>query len=522
MLTLPSLMQRTARVFGGNIAIRDDEGNLTWTEFVERIARAAGMLRSLGLRRGERFAIVSRNTVRNAELMHAGYWLGAVPVPINYRLAPPEVAVVLEDAECRLLAIEDVFIKTLEQPPLGAWRSRAFCMSADASRTTLPRYDSMRDAATALEPNDPAEEDDAILLYTGGTTSRGKGVRITHRNILSNALQLARSMSVAENDVYLHVAPMFHSTDLKATSLSMLGGGHAFLPEFSPSNVLSAIERHRVTIASLVPTMILRILQDAGIGRQDLSSLRVITYGTSPMSPGWIRRTQEAFPGLDMHQCYGLTETAPVLAILDAADHRRALAGREDLLRAVGRPLPGVDILIVDDSGREVPPGASGEIIARGPQIAKGYHKRPRETAEAFQNGWFHTGDVGKMDEEGYLFILDRKKDMVVTGGENVYTSEVEAAISQHPEVREVAVIGIPDERYGEALFAVIVPAPGHALSADKIIAHCRTQIGGYKIPRRMAFVDALPKTAIGKIMKQDLRRIYRGGAPAVNITNGA
>ncbi|CAN0406138.1 unnamed protein product, partial [Phaeothamnion confervicola] len=225
----------------------------------------------------------------------------------------------------------------------------------------------------------------------------------------------------------------------------------------------------------------------------------------------WIRRTKQAFPGVAMQQVYGLTETSPVLAILDEHDHARALAGREDILRAGGRPIAGTDVRIVDEDGNELPPDGSGEILVRGPQVANGYHNRPRETHEAFRDGWFRTGDVGRLDAEGYLFVLDRKKDMIITGGENVYTSEVEAAIYQHPAVHEVAVIGVPDERFGEALCAVIVAAPGIAVTQEEIIAHCRGRIGGYKIPRRVKFVDALPKSAMGKVLKQDLRRTTIG-----------
>ena len=509
MLTMPSVLQRTARMFGSNIAIRDAEGDLSWATYLGRIARAAGMLQTLGLRPGERYAILCRNCVRQAELIYAGYWLGAVPVPINYRLAPAEIALVLEDAECRLLAVEDVFAGMLDQPPLDVWRSRAFCLAAGRTAVALPHYDELKAAASPIPAHDPAEDDDAILLYTGGTTGRGKGVRISHRNIVSNALQVSRSMSVSESDVYLHTSPMFHSTDLKATVCTMLGAGHAYLAEFSAATVLAAIARYRVTIGSLVPTMIIRILQDPELGRHDIRTLRLISYGTSPMAAEWIRRTMAAFPGVAMHQVYGLTETVPVLCILDEADHRRALEDRPDLLGAAGRPLPGVDVRIVDDDGRDVPPGASGEVVVRGPQIAKGYHNRPRENAEVFRNGWFHTGDVGRFDEEGYLFVLDRKKDVIVTGGENVYSSEVEAAIFEHPGVHEAAVIGVPDERFGEALFAVIVPAAGQELSTEELIVHCRARIGGYKIPRKMAFVDSLPRSAMGKILKQDLRRIY-------------
>ena len=511
MLTMPSLLQRTARMFGSNIAIRDSEGDITWATYLDRIAHAAGMLQSLGLRpgEGERFAILCRNSFRQAELIYAGYWLGAIPVPINFRLAPAEIALVLEDAECRLLAIEDGFAGMLDQPPLDVWKSRAFCLCPGKTKIALPHYDDLTAQAIALPPHDPAEDDDAILLYTGGTTGRGKGVRITHRNIVSNALQVSRIMSVSEADVYLHTSPMFHSTDLKATVFSMMGAGHAYLPEFSPATVLAAIARYRVSIGSLVPTMIIRILQDPELGRHDIGTLRLISYGTSPMAAEWIRRTMEAFPGVAMHQVYGLTETVPVLCILDEADHLRALKDRPDLLGAAGRPLPGVDIRILSDDGRDLPPGASGNVVVRGPQIAKGYHNRPLENAEVFRDGWFHTGDVGRFDDEGYLFILDRKKDMIVTGGENVYSSEVEAAIFTHPGVHDAAVIGVPDERFGEALFAVIVPAAGYSLSAEEIISHCRKHIGGYKIPRKIVFVDSLPRSAMGKVLKQDLRRTY-------------
>ena len=294
----------------------------------------------------------------------------------------------------------------------------------------------------------------------------------------------------------------------------MAGGSHAYLPEFTPAGVLAAIERWRITIGSLVPTMIMRLLEDPAFGKHDIASLRLISYGTSPMPAQWIRRAIHALPGVAMQQVYGLTETSPVLAILDENDHARALDGREELLHAGGRALPGIDLRIVDDAGREVAPGGSGEIVVRGPQVASAYHKRPKENAEVFRNGWFHTGDIGRVDSEGYLFVLDRKKDMVVTGGENVYTSEVEAAINQHPDVHEVAVVGVPDERFGEALCAVIVLATGRSLAPEDVIAHCRGRIGGYKIPRRIVFVDALPKSAMGKVLKQDLRRGMHAAAP--------
>jgi long-chain acyl-CoA synthetase len=511
MLTLPSLLQRTARLYSARAAIRDAEGDLTWAAYIERIARAGRMLSRLGVGPGQRFGILCRNCVRHAELIYAGYWLGAIPVPLNYRLAPPEIAAMLEDAECRLLAAEGVFAGLLDQPPLDIWRSRIIGIGAELRPGSWPSYDVLRDKAEPLDPHEAGEDDEAILLYTGGTTGRGKGVPLTHRNIVSNALQLAHAMSIRADDLYLHSSPMFHSTDLKATALTMVGAAHAYLPEFSPATVIGAIARYGVTIASLVPAMLRRIVEAPELRQHDTRTLRLISYGTSPMPVELIRRVSEAFPGVGLHQCYGLTETSPILAILDEADHNRGLAGREDLLRSSGRPLPGVDIRIVGSDGRAVPSGTSGEIVVRGPQVAKGYHNRPRETAEAFRDGWLWTADIGRIDAEGYLYVLDRKKEMVITGGENVYTLEVEAVLSQHPAVSEVAVIGVPDERYGEALFAAIVLVPGCRVTSDEIIAHCRGRIGGYKIPRRIAFVDALPRSAVGKVLKHDLRRTYGG-----------
>ncbi len=511
MLTLPSLLQRTLLLHGKRTAVRGAGGDLTWADHIEGIARAAGALAALGLKRGERFAILCRNSEEQAELLQAGYWLGVVPVPVNYRLAPAEIAIQLDDAGCRMLAVEDVFLALLDDLHLSEWQSRAFCIDTGSTGGALPRYSELKAAASALDAQEAAEDDDAILLYTGATTGRGKGVRLSHRNIVANALQLARIMSVSEDDLYLHVSPMFHSTHLKATVLTMMGGAHAYLSEFSPHAVLSAITDYRVTIASLVPTMIIRILQDAELEQHDLRSLRLISYGTAPMAAEWVRRMMQAFPGVGIQQVYGLTETSPVLTILDEVDHRRGLNGQGALLRAAGRPLPGVDIRILNNEGGAVPAGEAGEIAVRGPQVTKGYHNRPHENAVTFQDGWFHTGDVGRLDEDGYLFVLDRKKEMVVTGGENVFTSEVEAAIHEHPGVHEVAVVGIPDDEFGEALLAVIVPAPGQSPTTAEIMTHCRERIGGFKIPRRMVFTDALPKSTMGKVLKHDIRRSYGG-----------
>lgn len=509
MLKLPRLLRTTAESYGARIAIRDAAGNRTWREYLGRIQRSAGMLRALGLQPGERFATLSRNCVWHGELLLAGYWAGAVPVPLNFRLAPPEIAAMLDDAACRVLFVDEVFLPMLDAPQLAAWKSRAIAIGEASSGGALANVDALFAESRAIDAYEPREDDDALLLYTGGTTGRGKGVRLTHRNIVANALQLARVMAPDENDVYLHVSPMFHSTDLKATVVTMFGGGHVYLREFSPALVLDAIERYGVTIASLVPTMIVRLLQEGKLERYDVRKLRLISYGTAPMDEQWLRQAMRAFPQAGFHQCYGLTETSPYVAILDEQAHRRALDERAELLRAAGRALPGTTLRIVGDDGLEVAPGECGEIVVAGPQVSKGYLNRPDEQAAAFRHCWFHTGDIGRLDEEGFLHVLDRKKEMVKTGGENVYTREVESVLLTHGDIAEVAVVGVPDAQYGEALLAVVVPAhPRHAQPED-IVAFCRARLGSYKIPRRYMFVAQLPRTPLGKVKKHELRSAY-------------
>ena len=514
-MILSTILAENARIHGRRPAVLDGDGTFTWGDFSDRVARVGGVLRSLGLRRGERFAVVMRNSFRQAELLWAGYWSGIVPVPVNWRLSAAEIATILEDAECRLIAAEEEFLPVLESPALSAWGDRVLKVEASGGRKS--EYEGLL-AATAPVPVEPVlEHDDAILLYTGGTTGRSKGVRLSHRNILSNAWQIGLASGIRSTDVYSHVAPMFHSADLHGTLGFLMGCSHVYLPQFTPAAAAACIERYRVTVAHWVPTMIKMFSESADVARHDLSSLRMLFYGSSPMPVEWVRAVCDLFPGIELYHCYGLTETSPLLTILDSASFRACLeSGDTSLLKSAGRPLPGVELRIIDDDGRPLPPGMAGEIVVRGPNVSTGYLKRDRENAEFFREGWFHTGDVGRLDENGYLFLVDRKKDMIITGGENVYSSEVEAVLYRHPGVSEAAVIGVPDDRYGEALFAVIVPRAGVTLTAEEIIDHCRAHIGGYKIPRRIAFVDTLPRTAVGKVQKAVLRERYRvtqGGA---------
>lgn len=514
MLTMQAALDRNLRLYGNRPAIVDQEGSFTWGEHMHRVLRVASVLQAMGLKRGDRFGIICHNCFRQAEIFHAAYWIGVIPVPVNYRLAPAEMRFILEDAGCQRVMVEDAFLELFKDQAFSQWhdaaQKRAMCIAAEVVDTPYPQYEAELAVAGPASAVESAEDDDAILLYTGGTTGRSKGVRLSHRNIVTNGMQCAIAQRALPDDVYLHVAPMFHSADLQATCFTLVGACHCYLPVFSGRAFLAAIQQFKVTQAMAAPTMIIMTLSSEDVAAYDLSSLRLLFYGSSPMDVEWIIKTMEAFPNSEIQQGYGLTETSPILVAMEREDHRRALeSGDTSILRAAGRPVVGVELRIVDDEDVEVAVGEIGEVVVRAPNVTKGYLNRPQENERAFRNGWFHTGDVGRVDENGYLFIMDRKKDMVVTGGENVYTSEVEAALYKHAGIHEVAVIGVPDDRYGESLFAVIVPVVGSELDEQEIIEHCRKYIGGYKIPRKMVFVDNLPKSAMGKILKNELRRIY-------------
>lgn len=508
MSTLAGMLCSTTHQHRDRTAVLDGERAFTWEEFGDRVARAAQVLTALGVQPGERFAVLSRNGRRAAELLYAGYWCGAVPVPLNFRLASPELRDLLEDSGCRLVFAEDALGDLLGGPALAPWREQAVLMGPASEGGGGPQYEAMLAAARPRPPHQGSPEDEAILLYTGGTTGRGKGVRLSHRNVLAAALQTAPALGTRADDVYLHVAPMFHSADLLPTSWFLYGACHVYLPAFSPPALLQAIERHRVSFLMLPPTVLILALQDPGFEGYDLSSLRGILYGASPMPEEWIRRTLERLPRVELFQGYGLTETAPILTILSGQAHREAAAGRgPERLRSCGRPVVGVELRIDDPDGSGV-----GEVVARGRNVMLGYWNREAENREALRDGWLRTGDVGRVDGEGYLYLVDRRKDMVITGGENVYPAEVEAVLRGHPGVREAAVVGVPDATFGEALLAVIVPEPGAGLDPSQVIEHCRGRIGGYKIPRRIELVDQLPKSALGKVLKAELRRVYGGG----------
>jgi long-chain acyl-CoA synthetase len=508
LMTLATVLSRAGTIFAQRTAILDPEGNMTWSEYVDRIRRAAGVLTSLGLKQGDRFGTLSLNSFRQAEIINAGYWSGIIPVPVNYRLSATEIRYILDYTGCHLLVVDEKCSPLLEQKELSDWQGQILYLSPQSENTAWSRYEVMMAYTKPAPVAESARDDTAILLHTGGTTGRSKGVPLTHGNILSNALQIGPAYRISKEDRFLHVLPIFHSADLFGTIFTLVGGAHVYQDQFSPSIMLQMIQEYRITVLSLAPTLITLTLQDPDFHKYDTSSIRCMNFGAAPLDAKWIKRIIENFPHIELQQSYGLTETSPLLTTLNQECLRQALkSGDHGILRSVGKALDHVALKVVDDDDNELPAGKVGEVVVQGPNVMGGYLGLDEENAQVFRGGWFHTGDLGLLDEQNNLFLVDRKKDMIITGGENVYCAEVEAALYKYPGVSEAAVVGVPDEKWGEAVFAAIVPAAGHNLDKEAIIEHCRQYIAGYKIPRCMAFVDSLPRSTIGKVLKHELRR---------------
>jgi len=355
---------------------------------------------------------------------------------------------------------------------------------------------------------------DAILalIYTSGTTGQPKGVMLTHTNVLSNVHNFNYWMRYREGAVYLHAAPIFHIADFPAMfAAPAFGGCQVALPRFTPATFCEAVEKHQINYTVLVPTMINLLTQFAEAKHRDLSSLEVLAYGGSPMAPELIRRTRDLLPNVKLVQVYGLSETGYLTGLQD----QEHTDGR---LTSCGRPGPGIEVQVADESGKEVQAGQRGELVARGANVMRGYWNDPEDTAAAFRNGFFRTGDIGYHDAAGYFYILDRLKDMIVTGGENVYSGEVEAVIFAHPAVREVAVFGIPDPQWGELVAACVVLKAGRKVTAEALISHCRERLANYKVPRHLEFSETdLPKNGSGKVLKRLLRERFWVGAKRAN-----
>ena len=520
MLSLSAVARRAAQINPHAVALDHEGRRCTWAEFPDRIARLAAGLRAHGIENGERAGILSLNSDRYYEFYFATAWAGGVFVPINTRLAGPEVVHWLTDSSTKVLCVDATFLPLVQEirDELPELETLVF-MGDDAPEGTL--------AWDALAEHDPVADagrggdDLAGLFYTGGTTGRSKGVMLSHENLVVNSLQIAPILGIAANDRILHTAPMFHIADwVVCMGSAMAGGCNYFRGAFEPVDVMTTLAEQRIQKLLLVPTMINMLVNHPALAEHDLSALERILYGASPMPEAVIAKVLEVLPHVEMVQAYGQTEAAPCVTLLrpeyHTVDPDSPFAGK---LKSAGQAIPGVEVAILDEHDEPVPLGEVGEVCCRGPNVMLGYRNLPEQTEATLRNGWLHTGDGGRLDEDGFLFIVDRVKDMIVSGGENVYSAEVENVLQSHPGVAQCAVIGVPDEKWGERVHAIIVPAPGAEPSEAEIIEHCRAMIAGYKCPRSVTFrADPLPLSGAGKILKTELRKpFWEGQERSVN-----
>jgi acyl-CoA synthetase (AMP-forming)/AMP-acid ligase II len=482
---------RAARYYPELIALSVSGRRFSFRELHRRIEQIAVELHRHGFKAGDRLAIHLPNESEYLELIYACSRLGVVVVPVNTRYSAHEVDLVLEDANPRGL----VRHSSLPKPAVHLEWQRVL-----DEEPFVP--------SSGVCPNIFYDPDALLaLIYTSGTTGRPKGVMLTHSNVLANIHDLNYWMTYQEGGVYLHTAPIFHIADFPAMfAAPAFGAGQVTVPRFSAEDFCEAVANNRITHAVLVPTMMNLLTQFPDIKRYDLSSLVLLAYGGSPIAPETIRRMREVLPNTRLLQGYGLSETGYLTGLRDQ-EHT------PERLMSCGRPCPGVEVQVVDETGKVLPAGEHGELVARGANVMRGYWNNERGTSAAFRNGFFLTGDLGYQDASGYFYIIDRIKDMIVTGGEKVYCSEVESVIDEHPAVSEAAVFGIPDPQWGELVMACVVLRLEARVTAEELIQHCRERLSHYKVPRRVEFSQKeLPRNSSGKVLKRELRAQFWSG----------
>ncbi|MCL5807216.1 MAG: long-chain-fatty-acid--CoA ligase [Deltaproteobacteria bacterium] len=496
-------------------------GGRRWTygEFFGRLNRFSHYLKEAGIVKGDRIAILHPNCHYFLEAYYAIALRGAAAVPLNFRLSSGEIRLIMNDSGARILIAAPRFRQMVEQIR-GDLPTLEKVVWTGEKRDELPggerdfRYEEIVAEGLAQVPDSEVTETDiAQIYYTSGTTGRPKGVMLTHKNVTVHALGTIAELRLTDRDVWLHAAPLFHLADAWATwAITWVGGTHVLVGEFDPPAVLAAMEKERVTLTNLIPTMLNMLVNDPGVKNFDYSRLRVLLSGGAPIAPEVVRRIVETFR-CDYIQTYGMTETSPYLTLSLLKEHLLQRSPEEQLRfkSKTGREFIAVELKVVADDGREIKKDEKevGEIIVRGDTVTPGYWQLPEETARAIRNGWLYTGDMAVMDEEGYVTIVDRRKDMIVTGGENVYSTEVENTLYLHPAVLECAVVGAPDERWGEAVQGIVVLKTGREATEEELIRFCKERIARYKAPKAIDFIPALPKTGSGKIEKKRLRDRY-------------
>jgi long-chain acyl-CoA synthetase len=499
MYTFALPLERALATASGSCAVVCGDNRRTYSELGTRCRRLAGALRALGLAPGDRVGVIGLNSDRYLELYLGVPAAGFVLVPVNSRLAPAEMQAILADAGVSVLFTD------ADYP--GA---------ADVKQVlTMPgEYEDLIANASAVDETSqarPAENDLAALFYTSGTTGAAKGAMHTHRTLVASALHFMATWPFDRQTRWLVASPMFHTGGIIGTLATVwVGGTHVIMPRFDPDLALDLIEREAVTHTLLVPTMLAAAAHAQLTRPRDVSTLRYLSHGASPISAETLRKARRAFPGAELLHVYGTTEATPITTLLP---HEELILDTPRV-RSCGQPATGVEVRITDSAQAEVKPGTVGDILVRSASVMAGYWQKPEATAEVMRGDWYLTGDLGYRDDEGYLYLVDRAKDMIVSGGENIYSTEVEDALASHPGVEEVAVFGVPDPRWGESVYAVV--SVRQPVTADELVDHCRRRIAGFKVPRQVELrSEPLPKSAAGKILKRELREPHWAGQQA-------
>jgi len=508
MISMPTMIERAARHNPNGLCTRFEGREFTWAETREQIARLGAALATFGLDEGNRIGILSLNSDRYYQAIFAIPWARCAMVPLNTRWALPENNYAVTDSGLRVLLFDDAFVEQaqallqeVETLSIAVYMGDEQCPSWAQSLTAL-----IADNAPAPMPELDANSM-AGIFYTGGTTGFPKGVMQSHRAIWASAMGALPVFGMNSKTIYLHAAPMFHMADFAGSmGATLSGGSNVIIRAFEPELVLNTFGNDRVTHALLVPAMIKMMLNHPALSATDVTSVEVVMYGASPMPAATLETFMQHWPTVGLVQAYGQTELAPIVTVLSSEDHQPG----SEKLKSAGQPTAVSELRIVDEQREDCATGVSGEVVVRGPHTMIGYWNKPEETQHALQDGWVYTGDAGYLDTQGYLFIVDRVKDMVVTGGENVFTTEVENAVISHEAVQDVAVIGIPDEEWGEAVHAIVILHAGQSVSAEAIVDHCRGRIAGYKLPKGITFrAEPLPLSGAGKVLKTQLRKPY-------------
>ena len=504
---LSTALRRMVKIAGDKPAVVCDGTGLTWTELLDRVSRLGAALNGLGVQPNDRVALLIANSNELFSLFQAVPWIGAIIVPINIRYSPEEITDVLQDCGAKILLVDGAFevLGVAVASPLGI--PVVSVAPGGAVASDVPSINELKRTLPPALAAGRTDSDILALFYTGGTSGRSKGVMLTIGNLQSNVMANLAEGLYGSRETHLHTAPSFHIGGASGVFSVMVSGARSvMLPRFDAGAVLNAIAAEKCTSTLLVPTMLQMVLDHPAFEQTDTSSLRQVLYGASPISEALLDRALARWPAVRFTQLYGMTELSPVCTVLHAEEHV-GVARVKNRHRSAGRATFGLEVEIVNPEGMPVARGEIGEIVVRGPNVMAGYWDRPEETSKAIRGGWMHTGDGGYMDDEGFVFVVDRLKDMIISGGENVYSIEVENVLARHPAVLQCAVIGVPDAHWGERVHAVVVLRPDCTLSEKDLGPWCRQYLAGFKIPRSFEIgVKPLPMTSAGKILKRELR----------------